>query len=532
MIKIPFFSGRSTKVSSRLIEDDQAQVCSNADLGSGKLKPLMQEQISGETFQSNVRTLFKYNNIWFSFTQDINVVRSQIAEDPYDRVYWTGQTYPRMADNVLATNGVGTFPGGSYRLGLPRPDKPTVVVGGERSTGAIDRRIAYTLTLVTSFGEEGPPAQVTTEDVAVWADGMTRTVTIPLAPSGAYSFSKYRLYRTNTNGSFQLVTELMLNTGSYLDTVDDSLLGEQLPEYDQVAPPDEVTVDHPGGQMMGLIAGPNGVYYGFSGNTLCASDPYLPHSFPREYQLATKDKIVALASISPGILVTTEGKPWLAQGSSPDALSITELESGFPCASKRSMVDMGEFCIYATTDGLALADGEGLRLVTQNVVSREHWQSLEPSTMHAYQYGSRYVCFYDSRAGFIFDPTSEKSSWVDLDFHASAGFYDAKEGNLYLLVDGVLYRFDDGTSPKTYLWRSKTFHSPNPLSVSCAKVDADAYPLTFKLYTDGQLKHTQQVQDGNPFRLPAGYTARDFEVELSGTAAVNYVSVAGSVAEL
>lgn len=532
MIKIPFFSGRVSSISPMLIADDQAQVCTNADLGDGTLSPLKTELTTGSSLAPGVQTIFRYNNVWFSFTTDVDVVKSQIAEDPYDRVYWTGATYPRVADSALATSGGGTYPGGSYRLGVPRPTKPSCSVGGSPAEGAITRSIAYTLTLVTTYGEEGPPAIIDTNDIVSWADGQTRTVTIPSPPSGAYSFSKYRLYRTNDNGNFQFVTEVALNAGTFEDSVDDSLLGEQLPESDQVAPPDDDSNAHPSGQMRGLVAGPNGMYCGFTGNTLCVSDSYMPHSYPVEYQLATKDRIVALASISPGILVTTDGKPWIAQGSSPSSLSITELESGFPNVSKGSLVDFGEYCIYATTEGLALADSEGIRLVTKDVISDEHWNSLTPPTIRAYQYGEKYVGFYNSTAGFIFDPTREKASWVDLDFYATAGFYDQKEGNLYLVVSDTLYKFDSGNTSKTYQWKSKRFHTQVPLCPACAKVDAESYPLTFKLYADGDLKHTETVANGDPFRLPDGYLARDFEIELSGTATVNYVSVAGSPVEL
>ena len=46
-------------------------------------------------------------------------------------------------------------------------------------------------------------------------------------------------------------------------------------------------------------------------------------------------------------------------------------------------------------------------------------------------------------------------------------------------------------------------------------VVATTYPVTYKLYADGVLKHTQTVTSRDPFRLPGGYVARDFQQEVS-----------------
>jgi hypothetical protein len=52
------------------------------------------------------------------------------------------------------------------------------------------------------------------------------------------------------------------------------------------------------------------------------------------------------------------------------------------------------------------------------------------------------------------------------------------------------------------------------------------------LYADGALKHTQTVADRNPFRLPSGYRAFEFQIELEGTNPVQDAAIATSVEEL
>jgi hypothetical protein len=66
-----------------------------------------------------------------------------------------------------------------------------------------------------------------------------------------------------------------------------------------------------------------------------------------------------------------------------------------------------------------------------------------------------------------------------------------------------------------------------------AKVSADSYSsLTFKLFADGSLKHTQTVTNSEIFRLPGGYRAKAFEIQLEGIDVVNEVCVYESPQEI
>ena len=535
---IESFSGRVTKVSPRLLPVDVGQVATNCRLDSGRLVPWKGNLSIGTNLGATVKTLFKYSaNIWLTSTVELDFVRSPINEDPHGRVYFTGDTYPRMAANASV---VQPYPSVSYRLGLPRPSKPSVTIGGTADTGANAVSLAWTVTFVTDFGEESPPAILDATDIKEWSPGQTKTITLPSPPAGNYALSngKWRIYRTNLNGQFQFVKEVAIATGSTTDTIDDdSALGEVMPSELWVAPPDDNSTDHPGGQMKHLTQMPNGIMAGASDRTLCFSVAYMPHAWPEEYQLTTRDTVVGLAATAAGLIVMTTGRPYFVTGSDPAGMQLIEVDANHSCVSKRSIVDMGEYAVYAGANGLVLASSSGLQLATEMVLSKDDWEWYNPSSIHAYQYDGRYIGFYDkgggNTGGFIFDPRGGKNSWVDLDFYAHAGFYDMATGYLYLLIGGILYRFDaDANSPRTVTWKSKQFHSEMLMCPAVARVNAEAYPVTFKLYADGVLKHTQTVADGEQFRLPGGYLARTFEVQLEGTKSINYVTVADSPAEM
>jgi hypothetical protein len=67
--------------------------------------------------------------------------------------------------------------------------------------------------------------------------------------------------------------------------------------------------------------------------------------------------------------------------------------------------------------------------------------------------------------------------------------------------------------------------------MSVMQVEAEAYPVTLKIYTDGVLMLTQTVQDRFPFRLPARQ-ARDWEFELTGNKEVFSMAIGQSMEEL
>jgi hypothetical protein len=56
--------------------------------------------------------------------------------------------------------------------------------------------------------------------------------------------------------------------------------------------------------------------------------------------------------------------------------------------------------------------------------------------------------------------------------------------------------------------------------------------VTFKLYADGVLKMTKTVQNNNQFRLPSGFRAYEWALQLEGTSEVIEAAIADSTAEL
>lgn len=554
--RLTAFSGLNEKIAPRLLPEDVAQNAENVFLDRGRIEGLPQDvndssepsSHPASNIDGTTKTIFKAtDNEWFTFSDDVDVIKSPIKEDSFSRFYFTGVSgssgFPRMVDAANGISGSGPYPVTSYRLGLPTPPAFTSAPSVNNATaadGAATSSRAYVYTEITSFGEEGPPSVVTAADIVDAADGATVTLALPAATSGVYTIAKRRIYRADLNGIFRFVKDVSgTSAGNTTEAVKDSSLGEEIESTDNLAPPDDVTANHPDGPMFGITTMPNGITAGFSGNTLLFSEAYLPHSYPIANQLTTKEDIVGIVSIASGLLVTTKGKPLIAGGTDPSAMSLVEIDANLPSSNKRSLVDMGEYAIYASPDGLVIASNSGVSLVTQQIFTRDQWQDYYPDNIEAYEYEGKYLGFtWDgtnsaTKKGFIFDPRGQKNAFVNLDFYATAGFNDRENDELYLVIGGVLKKFARSSSARTYTWKSKEFYSNLPISPGVAKVSAESYnSLTFKLYADGSLKHTQTVTNNNLFRLPGGYKAKAFHIILEGTDPINEVCVYESPREI
>lgn len=543
--KLQTFGGKAPKISDRLLPQDMATIATNTRLDSGRLDPWKANASASittalGTISGATKTLFKHNDsIWIASDEDINIARSPIAEDPHERLYVSGiggaSGFPRMTTAAIVGNN--TF----FRLGIPVPGSfDAVTVTGTTSVSGTETPQArsYIFTYVSAFGEEGAPNTALISQVVNVFSDQSVTVDFPANPSGNLNLASKRLYRTDTDGIFRFVATIPIATDTFNDTVAEANLGEEIPTSSFVGPPDDDSAEHPDGPMQGLISLPNGFLAGFAGQTVLFSEAFQPHAFPTAFRLTMRSDVVAIAPLTSGVLVLTKEKPAVIQGIDPEAMTMMEIDSTLSCVAKRSVVDMGSFVMYASPDGLVAATDNSLQLATENILTRDQWQDLVPSSIVGFQWEGHYIGFYNDGTeskGFIFDPRGGKNSYVKLDFHATAGFNDLEEDELYLVVGGNVVKFAAHASNKlSYTWKSKSFYLSRPINPAVAKLNCDSYSPnpTFKLFADGNLKHTQTVTDSNTFRLPSGYKANEFEVEISGSVPVNEVCVYESSEEI
>lgn len=533
--RIDRFRGTVPKVSPRLLAEGYGQVARNCRLGSGDLEPLRSlKEITSTT--SATKTIYRYGDHWLSWESEVDVVPGLIAADTTGRTIYTGDSYPRQIDQSTAlAAGTGPYPRSSYRLGIPGPaTKPGVAVSGEGDAELLEER-HYLYTYISGWGEEGAPSAPS--DLVTVQFGQDVVLSgMAAAPTGNHNITAKRIYRTTTGGSgdFMFVTEIPVAQASYTDSMSEDQLGEVLPSDQWSMPPDE---DYPTGPLSGIVSLPNGVLAGFTGNEVCFCEPYLPYAWPERYRLVTAYPIVALGVSSGGLVVATTGYPYLITGTDPASMVMSKLEVQHSCISKRSMVDLGRYVVYASPDGLVAVSGSTVELITDSVIDREAWQALNPSSIHGYLSDGRYVGFYKESvtgvtASFIFDPAER--SLVFMDQGADGGYSDLGSDTLYLQSGGKIHAWDRGSTAQTVRWRSAQYSISLPVNFSSAVVKSKGYPVTFKLYLGNSAtpRVTRTVRNGRPFRLPGGVKADSVSVEIEGDQTVESVAVGTSIEAL
>jgi len=571
--KLDRFSGIAPGVSPRLLAEQFGQISENIDFASGAIEPITTDSASVQTLKSgSKKSIYYYREAsWLEWTEDyIHALEGPIPGDSTDRLYWTGQgtgagAYPRMGTADTIVSGTAGYPGVSYRLGVPSPAvTPAVSIVGTADATQSPFDVSYVYTLVTANGEEGPPSLASTPVQLTDAQTTTVTTPTPAAASGNYNFGTgalKRLYRSNTGSNstqFQFVAEDAFTETSIADTKDGDELGEILPSTYWIGPPDESTSLYPNGPLQGLTNLANGIFAGFTGNRLCLSEPYLPHAWPIQYRITLAEDIVAIASVSNGVICLTNGRPYLVTGADASAMSAVQLDIAQACVNKHSVVDMGDYVLYASPDGLVAASGSDNQVVTQGLISVKQWNDdFYPTTIKAFKHENTYVAFYtdgSNYGGWVFDPRASEAAISTLSRSSELGgaYMNHDDGELYFIEGTSIKKYRGGSSNKTATWKSKKFLAPKPLSMGWVSVKAEAYPVTVKVYADGSLISNYTVSYSNNvytqatttpsgisnatlaepiMRLPA-VIGKEWEIEVSGAGVINEACIAQSMDEI
>ena len=439
------FNGIAPGVAPRLLAEDFAQVAENLDFESGRLKPTTDDAFEFTLQSGAVRSIFRYEDShWLEWNEeDVKAVPGPIPNDTNERLYWTGQDYPRMGTVTSMIAGASGYPAVSYRLGVPAADNaPGTSISGTPDESQTPDDVSYVYTFVTAFGEEGPPSPASAPIERT--DTETVTLTLPSSdhPSGNYNFGAAalkRIYRSNTgssNTTFQFLAEIPFTSTSYDDTTPSAGLGEVLPSESWIGPPDDNSSLYPDGPMQGLTAVANGVFAGFAGNRFCLSEPFLPHAWPVEYRITVEEDIVAIGAVSNGIVALTDGRPYFITGTDPSAMTAVQMDIAQACINHRSVVDMGSYLLYAGPDGLVAVTGAQGQVVTQGLISPKQWNStFNPSGYRAFKYEDTYVAFWtdgSDHVGLVYDPRGAETaiSRLTTDHQVNGGVTNPKDGKL------------------------------------------------------------------------------------------------------
>jgi len=555
-LKLESFSGINPRTGPTLLADNQAQVASNLKIQSGEIRPWRSPtNVYTPYYTSSAKTIYKFvgpagvspSYVWLEWTSDVNVVPGPVADLTDDRLYFTSTGFsngPRKTNWALATGnsiGVKPFPNAYYELGVPYPTTaPTVTAAG---TGAapVETR-TYIYTYVTQFGsvlEESAPSP---PSVAINVNYSGDSVTISgfgSPPSGNYNFVYKRIYRTvvgSTTVGYELVAQIPIANTTYTDTVTAANLGITLSSLYYTPPPST---------LQGLVAMPNGVLAGFTGNQVWFCEPYLPHAWPVNYMLTTDYPIVGLGVYNNQLVVGTTKNPYVITGTTSASMSQEKLPLVQPCVSKNSFASDQYGVMYASPNGIVGISTGTADVVTSQLFTRDDWQALNPSSMIGALYNDMYFGFYQTTGGSYNAMVllrQDNPPLINFSAAAVGVHVDPTTGVLNIIdhTSNNILALDSSTSSNTVFdWKSKKFLHTKPTVYTTLQVHADYVYMaansgsyvTITVYADGTSVYSGNATSDYPIRI-AGARAYVWEIEITGNVPVRRVNLASSMVEI
>lgn len=341
--------------------------------------------------------------------------------------------------------------------------------------------------------------------------------------------------------------------------------------------------------LQGIINVGNGVFAAYKGNTVYLSEPYQGHAFPAEYAIPLDYNVVGLGSFGNTLVICTESNTYTVVVSNPAAAILRPIQEAHACVSKNSIVSMADSVIYATAYGLIRVTGDGATRITYPIISDIAWSKYNPKTIKAASYQGKYLMFFNSDlleySGCVIDFEEIKTGVLGLSLKISCLWQDDSSSNVYVqyispeTLDPRIFAFGENPSlRRVYKWRSKKFINTFGLTTlaagkvnfnddsaqikdedfiyepSWAAIDmnyVNMFPIngdantgkywanklsrqwcTLDFYADDRIRKTVTVHNNFPFRLPAGFRADSFYVDITSTMPISRVQLATSFGEL
>lgn len=476
-------------------------------------------------------------------------------------------------------------PNAGNRLTISDDDRLTIGVppslpGKEEyvGQGVLETR-AYVYTWVSAYGEEGPPSPANSN--TAWSgDPWYIKITAPTAAEALErNLTKARIYRTVSgvagSTTYFLVEEIDISTGSYTDTRTDDVVAANsiLESYFWEPPPSD---------MKGISMMANGMVAGFKGREVWFCEPYRPHAWPSPYSLTFDADIIGLGFTGQTLMVLTTSSPYAVTGINPAQMAVAKLKRVEPCVSKGSIVSTARGVVYCSPNGLAMATPGDVTIITSNLITKDHWEDLVSTvTLRGTQLGGGYYgwgtiqpgCFENSafeNTAFQLDDYSGayRGLFVDFDNQRVAfntlltsletvnTFTDIWTGEILIIRSGAVYWLDLSFDRphEAFKWKSKIFEMPNRRNMEAMRIwfstfddtptlnpvqvinpstlNADMYGIV-RVYADDRLVYQREIrQSGDFFRMPSGFKAQWWQVEIESRVQINNVEVATSAKEL
>lgn len=459
ILKLTGFMGESPRTIPRLLPDNYAQEAYNTKLENGALKPIHQGRLDTK-LADKAQTIFLHKGVWLGWDAAVDVVQGPVADD---RIYFTGDGAPKIL-----------FDGQTMDLAVPGPTAALTASMSGTPDPDLAVTILYTYTNVTSLGEESEPAPASAG--LLWSEGNAVTVRGFQQPPSGRRITLQRIYRSQTsatgNTQFFFIAERPAGMGDFID--DGLPIVEELASTDFNPPPDNL--QGLTALANGMIAGFDGKrlyfcepYYPHAWPEkyvlTCDYEIVGLGSFGSSIAILTTGMPYIASGTAPENMVMEKIEVNLPCIS---ARGVVDLGYAVAYPSHNGLVSVSSNGANVVTGGMFTRD-QWLQMNPYSFTAGQYSGRWMASYAYTDEGGS------EKRGIIIIDLTGEASFLIRNSDYADAMHYDIASGSLYILKSGTdIYEWDALSQPYgEQLWRSKKFVIPTEINFGALLVEGD-----------------------------------------------------------
>ena len=476
-------------VAPHLLANGEAQLAYNCKIHKGDLRAFSATGQIQATAVASPNSLYQYeensNTHWVASAAVVHTVKSPVANEQYERLWFTGGAQMRFHANDKISGG-GFDPAVDFFLaGIPAPTAaPTVA----RAGGAGTEYRAYFYARVNSYSDPGSRSPISNE-IADYLSGRVTVTGIQDAPAER-AINRIWLYRINATGKnaaeYQFVLEARwfdtttaYAVGQYVVylgalyecttthpagawNAGHFTAGEQVPnsalgtvwEYEDYLPP-------PDG-LKGLCIHPSGSAVGYVGNAVYMSVPNRLHAWPLAYRRSQPYQVMGLAIVGSNVFVLKDGPPSRYYGQHPDSMAPYHYTDWLPCLAERTISSWKDEVYYRTKGGIAKLNASSAMLITieqpglQQIIDPDIWDA-DFIPLHGVFHNDLYFG-HGAASSFYIDFGRRCCCWLST--HALASTISKIDGGMYMVVSEAGTNYiekweGDAQNCLQYTWRGR-----------------------------------------------------------------------------
>ena len=578
-LKLTGFVGEVPKLLPRLLPDMASTGSFNVRLTDGGLTPIRGSQ-RVHTFDpllpDDDATIYRHQEQWLSWPGNVYVSPGPVAQD---RLYIMGDGAPKLRVN-----------GTEYPLALNPPTTAlTATVEGTADANALTITRIYVYTLVTEFGEESEPAPVSAD--VTWQSGQTVRLSGFETGQTGRGITKQRIYRSqtgvNASGLF-FIAERDVSTADFIDDIDVESFAEPVPSTFWTPPSDTLTglVSLPNGNMAAFDG--KKLYFCEPFRPHAWPEDYsLTTDYPIVGLGAFGASLVIVTTGNPYVVTGTSPSTMVMEKLELNlpcinARGIVDLGYAVAYPSHDGLVVASQGGARVATEQLFSRD-DWRRLSPESFAAGQH----EGRYFASYRYDN--LRGEEQVGTIIIDLTGGQPFIVRTNVVTRSFYYEIETGSLFFLKDSKVYEWDSLLRPNAFQsWRSKEFIMPRPTNFGAILVETNNYltpeeqaalealvdetiadnealynsietlggalnasainqydvngdalepvptinrTVAVNVYADDVLR-ASITKTGEMARLPSGFKAQKWQIEITGDIPVQQVTLATAGAEL